>query len=163
MSRAAEGRPSVLPFEAYRGHALPGVADVVRGAPALGVLKKRLSDGNARAVGDAVQDIPSGSVDGLTHIPHPPFVVGIPIVFQIVNAPGSPLAGIGGGEGIFAEVAYLFFTQFAAVEAAVFVHKALLHPPVSAVGIVARRSDMRCVGGAPGPRINAELKSPGMQ
>ena len=84
---------------------------------------------------------------GLAHLFHVGQVVGIPVVFQIIESPGRPLAGVVGGERILAVPPALVIGLF-------------LRP--GPAGIVAGTARELGIGGDPGRRIDSRLQAHGV-
>ena len=77
---------------------VPRVADVAGGPPAVGQPGPLGGVGEGRRVGKAVDDVAPRVPQGLAHLLHVRHIVGIPVVFQVVEAPGGPLPGVVLGE-----------------------------------------------------------------
>ena len=88
-------------------------------------------------------------------------IVGIPIVFEVVDLPVGPLACVGLDEGVGAVAVHLLavlpVVAAGFLVAEILVVVAVLDPLVLAVGVVGVRSDVRGVGSDPGRGVDAGL------
>ena len=80
IARTLESGPAVLPAKADLEDALPRVAYVSGGAPALSIIAQIRPKHHPGRIGDGVNDIAPGSEQCCAHILQPPDVVDVPIV-----------------------------------------------------------------------------------
>src|SRR6267142_5920521 len=154
VADSGEGGPAVL-GETDAGYGLPGVADVAGGAPGVGKAGPVGRAFEGSVIGEAEDDIAAGIAKGFGHF----FGLGrfdwIPVVLEIIDAPGGPLFGVFFGEVIFADGPGEDF----------FIHDSFFvlggFGP-SPVGVFGAAADVAGVGGGPGGGIDAGFEAHGV-
>ena len=163
VAGALEAGPAVLAAETDAGHALPVVADVAGRTPALRHLLQERSERNAGMVGDGIDDVPPGSMEGVRHVAEPPGIVHIPVVFKVVDTPVRPLLRIVPCKGIRPEIPEGIAFELAAVQFPDRIDDSFFNPPVGSLRVVAGTPDVTGIGRHPRAGIDAELEAVLMQ
>src|SRR2546422_8346723 len=88
VAASGEGGPAVL-GEADAGYGLPGVADVAGGAPGVGEAGPVGSALEGGVVGEAEDDIAAGIAKGAGYFIGLGDFDGVPVVLEIIDAPGG--------------------------------------------------------------------------
>ena len=165
MARSGEREPALV-READRAHALPGIANVARRAPALAQLLPHRGVGIGRIVRNAVHDIAAACTQRLVHLLGIIAVVGRPVVFQVVDPPVGPLLHVGLHERIFTVDIHLHavFPIIAArlLITVMLVAIPLFDPFVHAVGSIGIASHVGGIGSDPRRGVDADLEAQGM-
>ena len=139
--------PAILSAETDCGHALPSVLNVSCGPPAVSHLGQFRCYTIRSSVGNTIDHAAAGGLQCLVHFFKMIPVNDVPVIFQIIKAPISPLLCIDFRKGVFYMIPVLDMTPllFRIREPVIRVMHAFFNPPIFSIRIVTSLSEVAAI------------------